>query len=174
MTSLMVTPACCHGMTIAVRVSAGKSSRGSASLSSSASCWSGMVTWRVLRFDSLDRAGADYGRGHCALLPDPGQGHGRNRRAQLVADPVQRVQNVLSVRRGAADRTRPEPGGEVFSGEYFPDRTPPPSGLQGVTPRPSSLAMPNSSPSGVRCRGDYSTCIFREANQRAVGRSEPA
>jgi hypothetical protein len=39
-------------MTIAVRVSAGKSSQGSASLSSSASCWSGMVTWRVLRFDS--------------------------------------------------------------------------------------------------------------------------
>ena len=41
---------------------------------------------------------------------------------------------------------------------YFPERNPPASGLQGMTPIPVSSASGISSPSTVRASSEYSTC----------------
>jgi ATP-binding cassette, subfamily B, bacterial len=94
--SLIVAPACRHEMTIAATMPAREVELGLAERAEFGKllAWDGHLKGAEVRLELLGRAGADDGRGHVGLLPDPGQGCGRHRRAEPTADPERRVQQA--------------------------------------------------------------------------------
>jgi len=70
------------------------------------------------------------------------------------------------------DRTRPEPGGEVFSREYFPDSTPPASGsllLQVSVIGYYVIPQPPSVPAYLQTAGTDTTAPILSGDQDSSG-----